>query len=719
MVEAGMTGSGSVSNGSEAADSGKPRQRLSVLLAALMACSVLSFAAAPTASALPANFFGLQASYNYAEDEADMQEVGRSGAKYWRLGFNCFDWKENPAKVWEKWDKEITLAWQNGLTVLATVGGRCNQNSVQIPEAGEWNYSGSVWNIFVENLVKRYGYGGSFWSGKANPKEIGVWEVMNEPNRGVWGLNGKVAEGEYYGKFLKAVAEYIHAAQGTFFPTKVLFGGMLRQNSFFNNQTGIWNKSPEDFMSEAALVGGLTSGLVNGVAIHPYAWNNNQLTEMSEYIFKTFRPALDKSFGSSMDMWITEIGWGVLPEAEKGGQNVNSPPVTLSWQNSLVWGLLNWAKENEAKLHLKSLIYYMYRDSIHAAGSGKWDSYAGLVKEHECAQGEYRPAWFTYQQQTGASPWSPQTAALQANTSNMLTWRTNAGAANQNLGMASGTSPSIAGLTTGGMWGQGCVVAFQANTTQLFVWTPTAGAANTLFGMAAGTSPSVAALPHGGYVAAFQANTTELFTYSTTEAGRNRLLGMAKGTSPSVAAGPNGNYVVALQANTGNLFTWSQAEGGLNRGFGMAAGTSPSIGILPSGEMVIAFQANTGSLWVWRPNFGAVNTLLGMAPGTSPSLAVTKDGSYAVAIQANTSQMLTWTPAGGAVNSLLGMAKGTSPSLTALPQGGYLVALQANTSQMLTWTPSGGAVNTLYGMASGTSPAIESGATPFPSPETE
>ncbi len=388
-----------------------------MLLGVLLTSLFLLGALAPSASALPENFFGLQASFNYAESEANMEAVAKSGAKYWRLGFNCFDWSQNPIKVWEKWDKEITLAWQHGLTVLATVGGRCNLNgngepSVQIPEESEWSYSGSAWNIFLENLVKRYGYGGTFWSGKENKKEIGVWEVMNEPNRAVWGLNGTSADGKYYGRFLKKSAEYIHNAQGTFYSTKVLFGGMLRLN------TGGGNKSPEDFMSEAASVGGLTSGLVNGVAIHPYSFFNNQLTEMSEYIFKTFRPALDKSFGTGMDMWITEIGWGVLPEADgsKEGVNKSTPPVTTEWQASLVGSLLQWAKENESKLHLKSLIFYMYRDWIGAGGwtPGKWDSYAGLVREQPAqrySQQTFRPAWYAFQGGTGAAKWPIAPAA--------------------------------------------------------------------------------------------------------------------------------------------------------------------------------------------------------------------------------------------------------------------------------------------------------------------
>jgi hypothetical protein len=78
---------------------------------------------------------------------------------------------------------------------------------------------------------------------------------------------------------------------------------------------------------------------------------------------------------------------------------------------------------------------------------------------------------------------------------------------------------------------------FQANTGQLFAYSSTKGEwANTALGMAAGTSPSIAAGSGGGWEVAFRANTGQLFTYSSTRGEwANTGLGVASGTSPSIA----------------------------------------------------------------------------------------------------------------------------------------------------------------------------------------
>ena len=284
--------------------------------------------------------------------------------------------------------------------------------------------------------------------------------------------------------------------------------------------------------------------------------------------------------------------------------------------------------------------------------------------------------------------------AFQANTSNLWTvgrdphgdWL---------LGMAAGTSPSIATLSSGGY-----VVAFQANTGNLWT-TGSTGSRDWGLGMMHGTSPSVTALPNGGFEVAFQANTGNLWTVGTDPHG-DWGLGMAAGTSPSITALANGSYEVAFQANTGNLWTVGTDPHG-DWGLGMAAGTSPAIAGLANGSSEVAFQANTTSLWtVGSDGHGAWN--LGMAAGTSPAITALPGSRYEVAFQANTTSL--WTVgADGHGDWGLGMLSGTSPAITSLANGSYEVAFQANTTSLWTIGSDGhGAWN--LGMLRGTSPAI-------------
>src|SRR6188472_3758092 len=225
---------------------------LRALLVSLLASAFILGLVASPASALPANFFGLQASGEYPDSPSDMYSVGRSGAKYWRLSFACFEWKQEGAtKYFEKMDKRVKLAWENGLTIFPTLGGRCGSPSFAVPTSeSEWA-PGSDWEKFIYAVVKRYGYAGSFWAEHStNKKEIENWEIWNEPNLGEnW--ESKSPNGQTYGKLFKRSSEYLHAAQGTFFPTRAIFGGLYEIKATGVSEEGIENKAPVDFMKEA------------------------------------------------------------------------------------------------------------------------------------------------------------------------------------------------------------------------------------------------------------------------------------------------------------------------------------------------------------------------------------------------------------------------------------------------------------------------------------
>lgn len=40
----------------------------------------------------------------------------------------------------------------------------------------------AAWTAFLRVLVRRYGSGGEFWSGRARPEPIRLWQIWNEPN---------------------------------------------------------------------------------------------------------------------------------------------------------------------------------------------------------------------------------------------------------------------------------------------------------------------------------------------------------------------------------------------------------------------------------------------------------------------------------------------------------------------------------------------------------
>jgi hypothetical protein len=684
------------------------RSLVTFLVLALLSCAVPS-----TAGALPANFFGLNEVNN---SHADFEALRRSGAKYLRFMVGCHKWRKENTAFWAESDHKFEEAWKAGLTVLPSVGGRCETDSTHLPVGSEWQPPFNPYQAFVADLVHRYGYAGSFWTGKEPKLEVGYWEIQNEPNLPEnapdSGVNGKE-----YGEFFKRVSEYLHEAQGTFFPTSALIGGL-----YYGPMSA--GKSPHQFMLEADKAPGLDFW-INGVGIHPYAFGNNAVPN-AETNVNNARADVNTYFGSEKPLWITEVGWPVQVDSshpyEKSGTGETFQSATLDSQADAIGVFSDWIKAHQAEKNIQSLIIFTYRDSPFFGN--RWPEWSGLVGMYEGEQRWFKPSWFKFQEEAGATKWSPQVVAVQANTQHLFTWSDIAGGVDQTPSMEAGTSPSIAGLTHGGIWGNGSVISFHGANGHVYGGTPYTGFSDLGVSMAAGTNPSVVGVVHGNYVVAVRGANDHLWTWTTSETGKDRVVAVSVGSSPSVSTGPNGAYVVAFRGANGNLWTWTPSGGAVDRLAGMAANTSPSIAVKADGSMVVAFQANTGSLWTWAPSGGAVNRLIGMAAGTSPSIAALPNNEYAIAVQANTGDLWTWTPGESGLNRGLGMAKGTSPSAAAVPAAnrpganGYAVAMQANTGNL--WTLSlDGAHDRFLGMAPGTSPATETGSAPFPAPPAE
>jgi hypothetical protein len=262
-----------------------------------------------------------------------------------------------------------------------------------------------------------------------------------------------------------------------------------------------------------------------------------------------------------------------------------------------------------------------------------------------------------------------------------------------------------------GSSGNGYRSAFNANSGAgtLFTFDYTGSiTTNTTQGMASGTSPAVAALSSGGYEEAFQGTNGHLWVYYSAGNGGDTGQGMASGTSPAIAANSSGGFRVAFQANNGRLYYYDSSTGAADTGQGMASGTNPAIAAISTGGYEMAFQANTGYLYVNNPGGGGGNTYQGVVPGTSPAIAANSSGGYRVAFEANSSgyKLFTYDSSAGAANTTQGMAGGTSPAIAALSTGGYESAFQAGSGHLFVYYGPGNGGDTGQGMASGTSPAI-------------
>jgi hypothetical protein len=135
------------------------------------------------------------------------------------------------------------------------------------------------------------------------------------------------------------------------------------------------------------------------------------------------------------------------------------------------------------------------------------------------------------------------------------------------LGMAAGTSPSIAGV------GSTYEIAFQTNTGTL----DSVGNTNTSWGdgLATGTSPSITALVGGGDEIAFQAAGGHLWTVGSTPL--SWVYPIQAGTNPSIVELPGGGFVGSFVGTNGDMWTYSSAtNSAVDRHLGAVATVSPS-----------------------------------------------------------------------------------------------------------------------------------------------
>jgi len=675
------------------------KRRLFRLVGLLLASSALMLPVASSASAAPALGLMWTGAGEVTERPEEWGVIERSGASVFRLAINRAWWARGAPT--QSYDKAFEQAALHNITILPYLTGRQTESKKGFPTNDALNGPEyNDWYDWAKEVVKRYGYNGTFWSGKPFYKPVTAWEIWNEPNLPQENPS-EVVQPSLYADFLVHMAQGVHAASleqsGT--PTQVLMGslylGVVGQNAVkYDKYLTYLYENPNIYNA------------YEGLGIHPYGFEEGVppgkkgAGEATTEVVKVREALNSKKWGPSRSLWITELGWHL---AGKG-----QPPVKdEDEQARLLNESFTWVKANATAMNIQSLIWYNYRDNDL---SDNWAYSCGLRDQ----VGHFRRSWYAFQEQAGKPRWPNPTVAFQANTGNLFTYTKSGGASNTLLGMQSGTSPSL------GQYNGSFKVAFQANTGSLFTYDPATGSANTGYGMKAGTSPSITS-EEGSHIA-FQADTGNLWIHNPGAGAFNTGYGMKAGTSPSITKMPplsyqKATYQVAFQANSGELYLYRPGGYVGSTGYGMAPGTSPSIATLPgsstSHHFVIAFQANTGSLWYYESEGSVYDTKLGMKAGTSPSITTLGNGKVAVVFQANNGEFWLYEPGGTVAGTGLGMQAATSPSVAAVSDAlyhrPYQAAFHAGTGSLWTYEPGGAINNTLYGNQSGTSPSIGAG----------
>ncbi len=547
------------------------RGRKARLLVALLATCLALVVGPSSASAVS---FGMMSGGESAQDPNVWAAIQHSGSTIYRLEINQYFYNSSG---WASYDKAFKLAAEHNITILPYFYHRANY-SPQFPTQAEWESSAAgSFTWFVYAAVHRYGAGGEFWKaeeGKIPYKPVPAWEVWNEENMAVNNPGGKVVDPVAYAKFLKHTSAAIQTAQKEKTPglgVPVLFGGL-------NSQTG---KDVVTYLQEAKGNGSLELGsYFNGLSLHPYAGLHGAYTEQGVSGEIEHAHAGLAAYFPSKQIWVTEIGWneaipGKNPNQAEGGEGVSAELQSLWLTQSFAW-----IKANAAALNIQSAIWFLYKDIAGAYGP---KSYNGLRKEN----GEFRVAWYAFEEQTGATRWPTEE------------WQTG------NLGGNIASDPDMSS------WGYGRLDVFAKGPKGelLHKFYPSAGTWSSWETISVPGAPELTSGPSAAswgpnridLVAKVPGNTVGHWSYNGTSWFYDNLGGNIT-SDPDINARTYGYLNIFARGTENNLVTkwyagawsgWENLGGGLYSGPGAASWNSERID-------VVGKAANgTVNHWAW------------------------------------------------------------------------------------------------------------------------
>lgn len=570
-------------------------------VALLFAISLLGIglgSAAPRASALD---IGLMSGGGYWLEEGEWDVMHHAGATVFRGGISAAQY-ENPSQ-WAQIEQMFEWAAERNMVILPYLYGKPGSGSQRFPTKEEWEEP--EWDEFVEAIVHRFGYGGSFWS--ENPsvpsRAVGAWEVWNEPNLPA---NNPLYEGEEkvqpqnYARFLVHTSEVIKEAQAEISESspQVLFGGLYsKAGSKAMDVAEFLQKAKELENKESVPVGPSFKGL----SLHPYSFAAG-LSGVEGYVNEA-RTNLTNYFGTK-SIWITELGWNVKPWESTGHE-----AVTEAQQAEYLTKSFNWIKSKASEKNIQLVTWYFYRDQ---SGSN-WDHHTGLRNE----AGGYRPAWTAFQEQTGATAWPD---------SNPYSWHS------ENLGGVATSDPD--GLTAGighlEVFERGSDGGLWTRSYSHFKWNGWSKVASSVTGgpgsVWGGGQATVANRISNATVQSYWWNGS----WSTFNLGGNNTSDpdlSAWGTSRmDMFVRGSDNALWHRPWNSGTWGSWEKIGGTLKGGPAAVSWGSERIDVVaraPNDTLQTWYYDGT---WHTGPNLGGVNT-------SDPDIAATAPGHLVVAVR--------------------------------------------------------------------------------------
>jgi len=359
-----------------------------------------SAAATPQVAKPPKGFFGVGPQTVLTEKDVKYMKAGGIEAIRWPMLWGAIQPTKKGGYKWEVFDPVVEEAARQGLTVLPFILSTPHwlakkETTLPVNNATQRK----VYTAFLRAAVERYGPGGEFWvihspqkireekekqtTGPvyelpgaqlkpiAKPVPIKTWQVWNEAN---------------FFYFAYPVSPHnstpvIKAAEPG---AKVILTGL-----FGRPTAGAKRGMPAaQFLEQLYKAPGIKSAF-DGVALHPYAIDSEQLEEIVEEMHEVTVANHDR-----VPLYITEMGWG-----SQNDFHIDAFEHGVQGQVEELKAAYKYLLENRTRLDLKQVYWFSWKDLPESCAF--CDS-VGLF--HYSAKFRPKPAWRAFVQITGGEP---------------------------------------------------------------------------------------------------------------------------------------------------------------------------------------------------------------------------------------------------------------------------------------------------------------------------
>jgi hypothetical protein len=333
-------------------------------------------AAAPAAAAdrlADRGFFGVQGWRQ--PTGAELRSLERGGIGSLRAGFNrAAVVGRRGARYWDELDAVVAGTARAGIELLPVLSNAPWVRGKHRPRPPLSRTNRRAWESWVEEVVGRYGYAGSFWFERTDVpyRPVSAWQVWNEPNlRAHW----PHPSARRYVDLLRTTARAIRATDPA---ATIVLGGVP------DTRRGV---RVRPYLQALYRQPGFTE-LFDVMALHPYARDVVGVEEVVEQVRSIMRRHGDRD----REIWITEIGWAT------GGPTSSRFRVSATAQAERLRDAYDMFIAERRRWRLTRVFWFSLRDrDLNTAEQNWFGPHTGLFYR----SGYAKPAWEELTQLTG------------------------------------------------------------------------------------------------------------------------------------------------------------------------------------------------------------------------------------------------------------------------------------------------------------------------------